>query len=36
MVRMNKKVFDAVKEITARCAEEGKDINEEVIRRLVG
>lgn len=36
MVRMDKKAFDAMKAVATRCSEEGKDINEEMVRRLVG
>lgn len=36
MVRMDKAAFDAIRTVANRCVEEGKDINEEVVRRLVG
>lgn len=36
MVKMDKESFEAMKTVAARCAEEGRDINEEMVRRLVG
>lgn len=36
MVRMDKETFDAVNEVAHKCAEDGTDINEEMVRRLVG
>lgn len=36
MIKMDKPTFKKIKSMVAKCDEQGKDINEEIIRRLVG